>query len=85
MLRNIRIICPTFATYVINSYSRKSRLFISGGQEIISAEGTKQDDRTAMPIYALVSLPLLNITTTDNTKYAAYANDLSSVGKRRKY
>ena len=26
------------------------------------------------------SLPLLNITTTDNTKYAAYADDISCVG-----
>ena len=84
MLRNIRIICPTMATYVINSYSRKSRLFISGGQEIISAEGTTQDDGTAMPIYALGSLPLLNITTTDNTKYTTYADDIRCVGKLRK-
>ena len=36
-----------------------------------------------MSVYALGSLPLLNITTTDNTKYAVYANDLSCVGKLR--
>ena len=36
-----------------------------------------------MPIYALESLPLLNITATDNTKYAAYADDVSCVGKLR--
>ena len=36
-----------------------------------------------MPIYALGSLPLLNITTTDHTKYSDYADDISCVGKLR--
>ena len=36
-----------------------------------------------MPIYAMGSLPLLNITTTDNTKHAAYADDISCVAKLR--
>ena len=83
MLHNIRIICPIIATNVINSYSRETRLFISGGEEITSAEVTKQGDPTAIPIYALGSLPLLNIKTTGNTKYAAYADDISCVGKLR--
>ena len=48
-----------------------------------SAEGTTQGDPTAMPIYALGSLPLLNITTTDHTKYSDYADDISCVGKLR--
>ena len=73
MLHNIRIICPIIATYVINSYSREARLFISEGEEIT----------TAMTIYALGSLPLLSITTTDNTKHPAYADDISCVGKLR--
>ena len=38
MLHNIRNICPITAIYVINSYSREARLFISGGEEITSAE-----------------------------------------------
>ena len=83
MLHNIRIICPIIATYVINSYSREARLFISGGEEITSAKGTTQGDSTAMPIYELGSLPLLNITTTDKSKCAAYADDISCVGKLR--
>ena len=53
MLHNIRIICPIIATYVINSNNREARLFISGGEEITSAEGTTQDDPTIMPIYAI--------------------------------
>ena len=81
MLHNIRIIYPIIATYVINSHSCEARLFKSGGEGITSAEGTTQGDPTAMPIYALGSLPLFNITTTDNTKYSAYANDIICVGK----
>ena len=70
ILHNIRIICPIIATYGIHSYSREARLFISGGEKITSTEGagTTQGDPTTMSIYALGSLPLLNITTTDNTK-----------------
>ena len=81
MLHNIRIICPIIATYVINSYHQQARLFISGGSEITSAEGTTQGDPTAMPIYALGSIPLLDATVTDNTKHAAYADDISCAGK----
>ena len=36
-----------------------------------------------MPIYALGSLPLLNITTTDHTKYSDYPDDINYVGKLR--
>ena len=38
---------------------------------------------TDMPIYALVSLLLLNITITDSTKCAAYTDDISCVAKLR--
>ena len=36
-----------------------------------------------MSIYTLGFLQLLNITATVNTKYAAYADDISCVGKLR--
>ena len=39
-LHNIRVLCPTLATYVINTYGQPVRLFITGGEELISAEGT---------------------------------------------
>ena len=74
MLQNIPIICSIIATYVINSYNQKARLFIPGGQEITSAEGTTQGDPTTMPIYELGSLPLLNMTTVDKTEHAACAD-----------
>ena len=79
MLHSIRIICPIIATNVINSYSQEATLLISGGEEITSAECTTQDDPTAMPVYAIGSLPLLNITITD----AAYADNISCVEKLR--
>ena len=83
MLHNIRIICPIIATYNINSHSPEARLFTSEGKETSSAEGTTQGNPIAMPIDPLGSLPLLNATTTDSTKHAAYADDISFVGKLR--
>ena len=65
------------------TFFTQCRLFISGGEEITSAEGTRQDDPGAMPIYTLESVPLLNITTTENKKYAAYADVISCVEKLR--
>ena len=41
-LHNIRLQCPIIATYAINTYRLSARLFITGGQEILSAEGTTQ-------------------------------------------
>ena len=39
-LHNIRILCPSIATYAINTYREPARLFIVGGQELKSSEGT---------------------------------------------
>ena len=38
-LHNVRVLCPIIAVYAINTYRLSSRLFITGGQEILSAEG----------------------------------------------
>ena len=59
----LQIVCPIITTYVINSHRQKARLFIPGGEEITSVEGTTQGNPTVVRIYALGSLPLLNITT----------------------
>ena len=42
-LYNIRVLCPTIATYAINTYREPARLFITGGKELKSAEGTTQE------------------------------------------
>ena len=52
-MHNIRITCKEIALYIINTYRRPSRLFISGGGEICSQEGTTQGDPLAMSWYAI--------------------------------
>lgn len=86
-LHNIRIICPEIAIYVNNCYSKPSRLFVVGGIEISSAEGTTQGDPIAMAIYATATIPLflLILEVTDKlpnktTKSVAYADDLAAGG-----
>ena len=56
-LHNIRILCPTLATFAINTYRVPARLFITGGKEIKSAEGTTQGDPIAMGLYAVSLQP----------------------------
>ena len=45
MLRNISVLCPIISTFIINSYCTPARLFILGGKEIKSYEGTTQGDQ----------------------------------------
>ena len=89
-LHNVKIICPEIATFVTNCYALPSRLFIIGGKEILSAEGTTQGDPVAMPIYAIAIIPLILmiLETTDDlsgsrTKTEGYADDLSAAGNSR--
>ena len=82
----LRLICPSVARYVKNCSSVSSRLFIIGGGEIQSMEGTTQGDPAAMVIYAIAIIPLIlmlvEIRMQDNnhTKKAAYADDLTVAG-----
>jgi len=80
MLHNIRLICPLLATYVINSYNMPARLFIYGGKEIQSCEGTTQGDPISMAVYALGLLPLLWAIATNGTRHVAFADDLTGAG-----
>ena len=85
LLHNIKVLCPAMAQYVSNCYNRPSRLFIMGGKEISSQEGTTQGDPTAMPAYAIGLMPLLEILQenllTQDVKNATYADDLAGAGK----
>ena len=56
-LHNINIICPLIATFVHNCCFRPSRLFVIGGVEIVSSEGTIQSDHVAMAVYAISIIP----------------------------
>ena len=58
-LHNIQVLCPTLATYMINTYRQPARLFITGDEELISAEGTTQGDALSMTLYAICLQPLM--------------------------
>ena len=58
-LHNIIVLFPSIATYAINTYRRHARLFIMGGKELQSAEGTTQGDPVAMSLYAVSLQPLI--------------------------
>ena len=83
LLHNIGYICPAMATYFRNCYDTPSRLFINGGKEIASSEGTTQGDPFAMPTYAVGIVSLLSLINESETKmasaskvkHAAYADD----------
>ena len=73
------------ATYVHNCYQTSSRLFVLGGKEIESDEGTTQGDPMAMPIYAIGITPLLNIikdeaNISSRVRHVAFADDLAGGG-----
>ena len=81
MIHNIQIVCPEIATFISNTYSSSARLFVSGGYEISSSEGTIQGDPVAMPLYALALVPLLENIDSNNINQVAYADDLSAAGQ----
>ncbi|PFX13067.1 hypothetical protein AWC38_SpisGene22884 [Stylophora pistillata] len=80
-LHNIGVLCPPIATYAINTYREPARLFIIGGQELRSSEGTTQGFPLAMSLYAISLQPLI---TRLQVKSAAsqcwYADDVIGCG-----
>ena len=84
LLHNIQYICPVIHTFVYNCYNVPTRLFIIGGKEIKSTEGTTQGDPTAMATYALGLVPLLecllNSEPEHKPKMVAFADDLTGAG-----
>jgi hypothetical protein len=86
MLANIQRLCPIIYTYAYNCYSVNARLFVVGGKELASREGSTQGDPPSMVYYAIGLLPLmyeLSKPTEQITppKHAAYADDLTGGGK----
>ena len=81
LLHNIRYLCPPMATYINNCYQKPSRLFVAGGQEFTSSEGTTQGDPSAMPSYGIGILPYLALIRPNEeeegyVKQLAYADDI---------
>ena len=86
LLHNAKVICPEFATYIYNSYCVQARMFIVGGKEIKSKEGTTQGDPIAMASYGIGLTPLLDRllnskSEEDEWKQSAFADDISAIGK----
>ena len=86
-LHNVKVICPSISTYVQNCYNDSSRLFVVGGKEIKSTEGTTQGDPIAMYIYAIAIIPLILMMIdivaarpNQDAKVAAYADDVTAAG-----
>ena len=69
------------AVYAINTYRQTARLFIVGGKELVSAEGTTQGDPLAMALYALRIQPLITcLKSKSSSKQCRFADDASGIG-----
>ena len=79
MMHNIQLLCPMLAVLVINLYRSAARLFVLGGGEVRSEEGTTQGDPLGMPIYALGLLPLIQ-TLWSIVRQAWFADDAAGAG-----
>lgn len=76
--------------FVHNCYSKRSRLFVIGGVEISSSQGTRQNDPVTMGgggVHAVATILLIFmiLQITDQYLYgtlkaAAYGNDLIAAG-----
>jgi len=82
-LHNIRYICPPLSQTLINTYRKPARLFIGGGKEIMSSEGTTQGDPLAMQFYALGTNPLLRFlqSKVPEVSQVWLADDATGAGK----
>ena len=82
-LHNIRYVCPPFSVVLINTYRTASRLFIMGGREIESTEGTTQGDTLAMQFYGISITPILQTLKQQITEVSQVwlADDATGAGK----
>ena len=85
-LHNAAHLCPALATILNNSYQSSSRLFVVGGGELTSCEGTTQGDPLAMAFYALATVPLINHLQHgfDEVRQVWYADDSAGAGRLRR-
>jgi len=80
-LHNIRVLCPVMSTYAISTYREPARLFIIGGKELRSVEGTTQGDPLAMSPYAVSLQPLITrLGISSRAKQCWFADDATGAG-----
>ena len=79
-LHNMSFICPTLATVLSNTYQSPIRMFISGGGEVLSSEGTTQGYPLGMAMCALAVVPLINKLQElhGNTSQVWFADDATA-------
>lgn len=82
-MHNTQIMCKEISLYLINTYRCPSRLFITGGGEISSQEGTTQGDPMAMPWYSINTTIMINNLRTHlpDVKQVWFANDAAGAGR----
>ena len=74
MLHNLEVLCPSLATCVTNLYRADAELF-TGGETILSREGTTQGDPLSMAVYALATLPLIRRAQSGDLVQSWFADD----------
>ena len=80
-LHNISVLCPSIATNAINTHRRHARLFVMGGKELLSAEGTTQGDPIAMSLYAVSLQPLIaQLQSSSSAEQCWFADDATESG-----
>ena len=77
-LLNIRSLCPSFATILINTYREETQLFVDGST-LYSQERTTQGDPLVMPMCALAILPLI-YRVSQSVKQVWYTDDATATG-----
>ena len=84
-LHNVQRLCPSLSRTLLNCYSSPSRLFVAGGGEIASQEGTTQGDPLSMPFYALATVPLIQHLQKEHRdiRQIWYADDSGGGGRLR--
>ena len=75
------MLCPTLATYLINTYRQPARLLITGGEELISADSTTQGDPLSMSLYAISLQPLITrLHVSSAAKQCWFVEDATGSG-----
>ena len=78
---SIKFIRPEITAYLNNCFSVPARLFVSGGLELTSLEGSTQGDHLDMAIYAIGIIPMLDIMLVtmknNHNKMVGFTDDVT--------